>query len=292
MSAPASRRRRRGGAEEEHENSERWLISYSDMITVLMALFIVLFAISQVDQDKYIALRQSLAAGFSPGSRSPAVLDGNTGTMDGLVASSQDVSDSTADLVDADQGLGAQGSDPRTLDASDPNVAAARAELAHLDAIKESMAQALDAKGLLDQVTFRMTDRGLVVGLVANDVFFAAESAVLTRTADQVIDTLAPTLASIREEISVEGHANIVPTSVRYPTNWELSTDRAAKVVRHLVETNNLPGTRVSAVGFGDTRPLERGSDEASLAANRRVDLVIVSGAPEVVRALLPLLAK
>lgn len=283
MSAPAARRRRRH-VEEEHENSERWLISYSDMITVLMALFIVLFAISQVDQDKYIALRQSLAAGFGASSGSDAVLDGTDGTMAGLTPETSDTS-----LVTADKGLGDQASNPSSA-ASDPNLSAAQAELAHLDGIKESMAQALAEQGLSDQVTFRMSDRGLIVGLVANDVFFAAESAVLTPTADHVVDTLAPTLATISEEISIEGHANNVPTA-RYPTNWELSSDRASKVLRHLVEVNHLPGTRLAAVGFGDTRPLEPGSDPASLAANRRVDVVILSGAPESVRALLPALA-
>ncbi|MCL2422688.1 MAG: flagellar motor protein MotB, partial [Micrococcales bacterium] len=201
MSAAPAKRRRRRAVEEEHENSERWLISYSDMITVLMALFIVLFAISQVDQDKYIALRQSLAAGFNPGSQKPSVLDGTAGTMDGMTPASQSVSESTSALVSGDLGLGSQGSNPKTLDSSDPNVAAARAELAHLDEIKEAMAQALAKENLQDQVTFRITDRGLIVGLVANDVFFAAESAVMTPTADRVIDTLAPTLASISEDI-------------------------------------------------------------------------------------------
>ncbi len=288
MSAPAGRRRR-AHVEEEHENSERWLISYSDMITVLLALFIVLFAISQVDQDKYIALRQSLAAGFGASSGTSSVLDGTEGAMDGMTMDG-DQNDSSASLVNADQGLGKQGTDPSSVNLSDPNVAAAEAELDHLDGIKDSMAQALAEQGLTDQVTFRMSDRGLIVGLVANDVFFAAESAVLTPTADHVVDTLAPTLASISEQLSIEGHANNVPTA-RYPTNWELSADRASKVLRHLVESNHLPGTRVSAVGFGDTRPLESGSDPASLAANRRVDVVILSGAPEAVRALLPVLA-
>ena len=290
MSAPKGRGRRRH-VEEEHENSERWLISYSDMITVLMALFIVLFAISQVDQDKYIALRQSLAAGFNPGSPHVSVLDGNNGLMDGSTPADQDLSESTAGMVSGDAGLGEQAKNPSALDPNDPNVAAAQVELAHLDGIRDQMAQALAEQGLSNQVTFRMTERGLAVGLVANDVFFAAESAVLTPTADHVIDTLAPTLAAISEQISVEGHANVVPTSGRYPTNWELSADRAAKVVRHLVEADNLPASRLSAVGFGDTRPLEPGSDEASLAANRRVDVVILSGAPEAVRALLPVLA-
>ncbi|MCL2091197.1 MAG: OmpA family protein [Micrococcales bacterium] len=284
MSVPTPRRRRRQ-VEEEHDNAERWLISYSDMITVLMALFIVLFAISQVDQDKYVALRQSLAAGFGGGG--PAVLDGSTGPLDGLKPESDQATDSTSSLVDGDRGLGSQGSDPGR---DDPNLAAAKVELAHLDAIREAMAQALAEQGLSEDVTFRVSERGLIVGLVANDVFFAAESAVLTPTANQVVDALAPTLASISEEISVEGHASNIPTA-RYPTNWELSSDRASKVLRHLVEINHLPGTRLSAVGFGDTRPLEPGSDEASLAANRRVDVVILSAAPEAVRALLPALS-
>jgi chemotaxis protein MotB len=165
------------------------------------------------------------------------------------------------------------------------------AELDHLDQIKEAMAQALAQQGLSDQVTFRMSERGLIVGLVANDVFFAAESADLTPAADRVLDTLTPTLLAAVEDISIEGHANTLPTTGRYTTNWELSADRATKVLRHLVETGGLPGIRVSALGFGDTRPLHPGQDEGSLAANRRVDVVILSGAPESVRALLPVLA-
>jgi len=285
MSAPASKRRRSRHVEEEHENSERWLISYSDMITVLMALFIVLFAISQVDQDKYIALRQSLATGFNPGANL-SVLDGSNGTMDGLTNSEQDLTNSTAGLVQADQGLGSQGASP-----GDPTVTAALNELSHLGKIQAAMAQALAEQGLESQVTFRTSDRGLIVGLVASDVFFAAESARLTPTAVQVLSTLAPTLATAKENVSVEGHANIVPTSGRYPTNWELSSDRATQVVRHLIEINGLSGVRLEAVGFGDTRPLVTGTDHAALAANRRVDLVILSDAPEAVRALLPVLA-
>ena len=284
MSASAGRRRRRA-AEEEHENSERWLISYSDMITVLMALFIVLFAISQVDQQKFIALRESLAAGFNSSSTMTSVLDGTDGVQDGMTPqTSQDLPSSyTVSTPDPSQGQSSQ-ADQATL-------AAAKAELDRLDGLKQQMAQALDDKGLTDQVTFRVTDRGLVVGLVANDVFFGAESAELTPTTDQVLDAMATVLAAASEDVSVEGHANIVPTSGRYPTNWELSADRATKVLRRLVEVDGLAGSRMSAVGFGDTRPLATGTDEASLAANRRVDVVILSGASEDVRALLPALA-
>jgi chemotaxis protein MotB len=285
-----STKKRRRHEEEEHENSERWLVSYSDMITVLMALFIVLFAISQVDQDKYIALRDSLSAGFNPGSNQISVLEGSEGVQSGLVANTQQqTQESTASLVTADQGLGQQGSNPASA-VDDPNVAAAAAELNHLEEIKDSISEALAERGLSDQVTYRITERGLIIGLVANDVFFAAESADLTPTAREVLDTLAGPLGQITENLSVEGNANILATS-RYATNWELSADRASKVVRYFIEVHGYDGARLEAVGFGDTRPLVEGSSPEALAANRRVDIVIESNVPEDVRALLPALA-
>lgn len=293
--ASSATRRRRGGQEEEHENSERWLISYSDMITVLMALFIVLFAISQVDQQKYAALKQSLSAGFQNGSEKVSVLDGDTSVQDGLTNQTDvNASKSTASLVTADQGLGSQAASPTPapISASAQTLAAAQAELAHLKAVEASLQRALAAQGIADSVTFRITSRGLIVGMVANDVFFAAESADLTPAADKLLDSLAPTLKTIDEQISVEGDANVIPTSGnKYETNWELSADRAVKVLRRLAESGGVPETKLQAIGLGDTRPLEPGTDPASLAANRRVDIVIESSASESVRALLPTLA-
>ncbi len=293
MSAP---KRRRKHEEEEHVNHERWLISYSDMITVLMALFIVLFAISQVDQEKYIALRDSLAAGFMDTTTSPSVLDGTSGNLDGATVHKDTTpADGSAGMVSADNGLGLQAADPMNPQVKDPEqqldpavLAAAQAEAQHLQEIKERIAQALVANGLDGTVRFRIDERGLVLGLVADDVFFAPARAELTDTARLVLDVASPALVGLGENISVEGHANVIPVSGRYPTNWELSADRATQVLRHLVEVDGMPGHRIMSVGFGDTRPLVDGSDEASLAANRRVDLVVLSTAPEQVRALVP----
>lgn len=293
MSAP---KRRRKHEEEEHVNHERWLISYSDMITVLMALFIVLFAISQVDQEKYIALRDSLAAGFMDTTTSPSVLDGTSGNLDGATVHKDTTpADGSAGMVSADNGLGLQAADPMNPQVKDPEqqldpavLAAAQAEAQHLQEIKERIAQALVANGLDGTVRFRIDERGLVLGLVADDVFFAPARAELTDTARLVLDVASPALVGLGENISVEGHANVIPVSGRYPTNWELSADRATQVLRHLVEVDGMPGGRIMSVGFGDTRPLVDGSDEASLAANRRVDLVVLSAAPEQVRALVP----
>ena len=162
-------RRGRRHVEEEHVNHERWLVSYSDMITVLMALFIVLFAISQVDQEKYIQLRESLSAGFAD-MGSPSVLDGTDGTLDGQSATQADPGNSTAGMVDGDLGLGDQGADPQaqqdaSVDAA--TLAAAQAEADHLEQIRDQIATLLAQSGLDGAVRFRIDDRGLVLGLVA-----------------------------------------------------------------------------------------------------------------------------
>lgn len=283
------RGRRRGHQEEEHVNHERWLVSYSDMITVLMGLFIVLYAMSQVDQAKFEALRESLSEGFGITTGSTGVLDGSSGALDGDPAAAIVPAQQAGDPVTADDGLGEQGADPADLGGADPSlVAEAQREASHLTEVRDEVAAALRARGLQDAVSMRIDERGLTIGLVADDVFFAASSARLTDTARQVLDAAGPTLADLSEQISVEGHANVVPVSGRYPTNWELSSDRATQVLRHLVENDGIAGARIMAVGFGDERPLVPGDDAEALAANRRVDLVVLSSAPEQVRELLP----
>lgn len=295
-----TRRRSRGGHDEEHENSERWLLSYVDMVTVLMCLFIVLFAISQVDQSKYIALRDSLSTGFHDNA-STSVLDGSSGTLDGQsIVPATAVAAGTAGMVNADAGLGTQGAAPAQAPApapspvpTDPNavdpavLAAARAEATHLEGLRDQLMALLTANGLEGAVRFSITERGLVMGLVADDVFFGPASAKLTPTAERVLDVAGPTLDSIGEQISIEGHANTIPVSGRYATNWELSADRATQVLRRLVEVDGLPPTRIMSVGFGDSRPLAAGDSADAMVANRRVDLVVLSGAPEQVRSLL-----
>ncbi len=285
----AGRRRRKGEQEEEHANHERWMVSYSDMLTVMMGLFIVLYAMGQVDMQKFDALRTSLAASFG----NKEILTGSSGVMEssadvGQAAQKQSPADAF-DPITADAGIGGATSGPQP--SADSGVAAAaRAEATRLEAVEKQIRQQLDTAGLGASVQMRITARGLVIGLVADDVFFASESADLTATALQVLDVVAPTIVALPDEISVEGYADVLPVSGKYPTNWELSADRATQVLRHFVEHNGLPGNRVAAVGFGDARPITAGMDDASLATNRRVDVVVLSSASDEVRSLVPAL--
>lgn len=294
MSHPGPRRRRRSGHEEAHENHERWLITYADMITLLMVLFIVLFAISQVDQKKFAALKVGLANGFAA---PVAVLSGAD-----KVLQDNSIAPPMLDLAGAAPGSPHEPAPPQPSAQAaaaaadrarlDRQRAQAEKEVANLDAIRQAMVAALAEKGLQESVRFRLDERGLVVSIVTDQVLFPADLAELQPFGRTVLDTVAPVLRRIPNDVVVEGHTNTVPVKPKYyPTEWELSTARAVTVLRYLIDVQGLAPKRMSAAGYADQHPLVPPSDPRSVRLNRRVEIVVVSTLPPDVRALLPQVA-
>lgn len=271
--------------EEEHENHERWAVSYADMMTVLLALFIVLYAISVVDETKFEELRVSLAVGF--GQDVTSMLVGSSGPLN-RVESFQIAPDFTgvagatqSELTNTDFELSQEALD----------FLAAAKEYEQLSDIQAQIEASLKSSGLDASVDYKIDSRGLIVGMIGSDVFFAPDDAQLTITAQRVVDTMAVPVRDQGRQVSIEGHANVLPSS-NYPTNWELSSDRATQVLRRFVESGGVPGNKIAAVGYGDARPAVAGTSGAALSENRRVDVVIQSSASESVRALLPQIAQ
>lgn len=259
-------RPRRGRAAPSHGHDgpdERWMASYLDMITVLMCMFIVMFAMSTVDQEKFEALRASLATGFG------AEVSDRTDASEGVVVPEE--------LLD-EKGEGFTA----------VHLTEAETEYDQLSELRIRLQEALDAQGLGTAVTFTIDERGLTIGLVSGETFFGTNSTDLSDQARAVLGAMGGILAAQPNEISVEGHADSRAPVAPYPTNWELSAGRSTQVLRFLVETAGVDGTRVQSVGYGDTRPVAAGAGDAELAQNRRVDIVILSEAEEEVRQLLP----
>ena len=309
MSAPRSRGKKKRGEEEEHVNHERWLVSYADMVTVIMALFIVLFAISQVDQDKYESLRASLSAGFGGGApasilpdgagpmtenssqMSPPMLEGVVPNLtDGLIpqGSNGEVPPLSGGKDEKEQAAIAGALEAAAESAAKVDMEAAEKEYDNLTAIRDRIYASLDKQDLSDSVKFRINKNGLVIGMITNDMFFAPGRDDLTTTSQLVIDTITPALSKLPNQISIEGHADIVPTTSQFKSNWELSSARATTVLRRMIDVGSVKPNRVAAVGYGEARPLVSGRDAVSLAANRRVDVVVLSSQPERIRELLP----
>ncbi len=252
-------RTRRGKPEESHPD-ERWMASYMDMVTVLMCMFIVLYAMSTVDEGKYVKLRDSLATGFGQ------VAVGKIDTASGIVVPPEDVGK-----------VGTLTKSPLEL---------AITEVDKLSALKEAMSLRLGNEGLADNVQFQIDQRGLSVKLVGSQSFFQPDSPELSARAVQVLDVIAPVLQSSGLDISVEGHAADAITG--YPSVWELSAERAVGVVRHLVEQQGIEGGKIGAIGYGSSRSVNDNSTPVLLELNRRVDIVVLSNQTEEVRALIP----
>src|SRR3954465_377615 len=278
------RKRPKKHEEEEHENHERWLVSYADMVTLLMCLFIVLFAMSQIDQQKFAALASGLASSF--GAPVSAMDTNATGSQASVLDGLPNPVDIAAGVgqTKTSQGLSQQQIDDAAAQAALQRSQAIQAEAQtaydQLAAVRDRIDAALTAAGYPGAAKYEIDERGLVVHVVSDGVLYDAESAALRADGVRVLNAIAPTLTDLPNQVRIEGHTNSIPVTPggRYPSNWELSTDRATTVVRYLI-TRGLPATRMSATGYAATQPLVPNSDPTALTVNRRVDIVVLSNA-------------
>jgi chemotaxis protein MotB len=272
MAGHSRGRRGRGGAEAESE--ERWLLTYADMITLLMALFMVLFSISSVNISKYQTLQQSLKAAFSG-----SVLAGGRSIIQAGSQSTSAHTPATADVPSivpltpsspnpqnqfATQVANAQKSASQSL----KEQAALQQLKLRMDAFARSHGFGKDAQSIIER-------RGLVVR-VSDNILFSSGEATLHPAGLPLLNEVAQLLNLDRSNpITVEGHTDNVPIqSAQYPTNWELSTARATTVVRYLIARGLTP-YRLGAAGYADLHPLASNATTAGRAENRRVEIVI-----------------
>lgn len=226
---------------EKPENHERWIVSYADMLTLLFALFVVLYAIGDTNPKKLDEVRKSIDKAFAVG-----VLTSTDGA---------------SPIFEGGGGL-------------TPSIAEIQAR--QLATISESLALYASENGLGSQLQVR-SDAGAITVSLADNLLFDSGSATLKPGSQEVILEVAGLFASIPNEIRIEGHTDSVPVNnPDFATNWELSSARATTVLRFLVEVAGLPQSRLSSAAYADTRPLGDNATVEGRALNRRADIVIV----------------
>jgi chemotaxis protein MotB len=280
--ARSKKRRSGGGHAEEHEEggAERWLVTYADMLTLLLVLFIVLFSISVVNTSKFIALSQSLSNAFGNGHNS--VLDGGSSL---LQSSTQGQGQTVVDPGQPISNFNGVGG----VDSTKPKYGAdVMNELEKFRKIKKSVTDALKKKGLSNSAQFAIDKRGLVITVLTNEVVFPGNSAELLSGGADLLSTIAPSLSADKHNVEVDGFTNQLKVSTGpYPSGWELSAARAASVVRYFIAHGVHPD-RLSAVGFSDQKPLLPASDPRSVTRNRRVEIVVLTSLPPTEQTDLP----
>ncbi len=275
--------RRHGGAQEESE--ERWLLTYADMITLLMALFMVLFSISSVNISKYQTLQKSLKAAFSgnilPGGK--AVAQQGTTVNAGHVPASMElqslepmVSEGSSPLQNSTS-RGSPGAQTNATSlAAAQRQSALRSQESEFAQIKRELDAYAVAHGLGSRVQSTIEARGLVIKVLTDELLFASGQATLSARACSLLSEIAA-LLNVDEShpIDVEGNTDDLPIhSAQFPSNWELSAARATSVVQFLIGHGVAPA-RLTATGNADERPAASNATEAGRARNRRVEIVM-----------------
>ncbi len=229
-------------------HDERWVISYADLVTLLLGFFIILFASAKIDEDKFHELSFAFKEAFNVDVRQGAdgtspVFSGGIGVVPGGNFASQ----------------------------AQPEV----------KAIRTSLDEQLTEAGLTASAVDVIRDGQGIVIRVSDRLLFASASAELNPEALPLLRVVSGVLRGLASDVRIEGHTDDIPVaSERYATNWELSSARATTVLRFLVEDGKVDPKRMVAAGFAEFRPLASNTTPEGRALNRRADIVLTALTP------------
>jgi len=231
--------------EEEVENVERWMLTYLDMITLLMAFFCILFAFSQVDAVKFRQVAQSMSISFgSSGSSGQNIITNFSGT--GIVP--QISTDSLITLREDNQ----------------------------FKSIIKLIRDYAVTQGLAKSIKTKITERGLEVNL-SDSILFETGKADLSPKSLEILDHLANILFKLNTVIRVEGHTDNFPIHTsKYESNWQLSTDRSTNVIMYWLSKYPDQAQNLNAAGYGEYHPVSTNDTPEGRALNRRVEIVVL----------------
>jgi chemotaxis protein MotB len=237
--------------DEEHDPHDRWLISYADFMTLLFAFFVVMYAMSSINEGKYRVFSDAVGAAFGLGKGAPGI------------------------AFDA----------PVVLALPNParkrRSEALRREKEHMTRLAQNLLSTLAPLVKEGKVRVTQNSRGVSVEINAS-ILFNQGDALLTEESDQALRAVAVLLKDDPHAVQVEGHTDTMPISnAQFPSNWELSAARASAVVRLFIGAG-VASPRLSAIGHGDNLAVAPNDTEAGRARNRRVAITIVSGLPDI----------
>jgi chemotaxis protein MotB len=255
--------------EEEHESEERWLLTYADMITLLMTLFMVLFAISSVNTSKLDALSKSLSEALNG-----KVVTGGKSIQQTGATESTEKAPPEPPIPAITPTIKMSSPTTSANPSGSPN--AAQREQEEFSKLKEQIDAYARAHGLEHSLETEVGRHGLVIRLLTDRVLFASGQAQLEPASTGLLTAIAHLLVTeVRHPVVVEGHTDSSPiASSQFPTNWELSTTRATQVVRFLIRQGVAP-QRLQAAGVGAERPIASNKNDTGRSRNRRVEIVL-----------------
>ncbi len=234
----------------KRDNSDRWLLTYADLITLLLAFFVIMYGMSSADAQKFSRLAESVRRAFNldvlEGMPSQSILE-RPYDMSAVNANNEDILD---------------------------------AEIKDLEMLYGELSSFFQEQGLSDRVSIAVRPEGIAISISGN-MLFASGRAELRPDAVQLLHSLGRALSTLRNLVRVEGHTDdIPPTGTEFSTNWELSGARSVAVVRYLAEVEGIDPRRLAAVAYSEYQPAAPNDSPRSRARNRRTEILILYPAP------------
>lgn len=252
--------KRRRARRSQSSGAPKWMVTYSDMVTLILVFFILLFSMSQIDLAKFEAISESFRnrniLEFFPSSVPNDNPTEHTSIEEsGKQTNEFDTPTQLPDITDKD----------REAEKEDS-----------LDVLLSDVEKFLDDNDLNDVITANRTERGVVLVLQESILFESGEAEIID-SGKPFLGKIGNLLLQLPNNVNVEGHTDSRPISnFRYPSNWELSGARASSVIRYLISENEFYQERFSAIGYGETRPLVPNTSAENWSKNRRVEIVIL----------------
>lgn len=242
----------------EKDNNERYLLTYGDLMNLLLIFFIILYSMSQVDAQKFEQLSSSFQSAFGDYPKGNIINQGGGGAN---ILPSMNPSGSPAPTPAPSAGSGN----------------GLTAEERGTQEVKQKVEQLITQQNLQGNLEVELQERGVVISITAN-LLFASGSAEIEKDSLPVLDKIGNILLAVPgNNIRIEGHTDNDPIKTSlYPSNWELSSARATNVLRRLVDNAGIKPNVISSVGYGEYRPKVPNVNDANKAVNRRVDIVII----------------
>lgn len=263
----------------EEDNELRWLATYGDVVTLMLAFFVMLYAISQVDQQKFILFVSGLEDLFQNESASQGLLEGGEAIV-GASSNEPEEGDSGIEGIQVLDGLPQRSVDvppDETEEVSEIEPTDVLLTLEDLREVRTAITDAFTEAGVATQPSLDLDTRGLVVSIATDGVLFRSGGFDLSEEGADIIRVIGPILEEFDNQILVEGHTDTVPLDNGGYTNWNLSADRALAVLDLLLAEFKIDPRRLSATGYGEYQRKAGNDTEAGRALNRRVELVILA---------------
>ncbi|MBM7572843.1 flagellar motor protein MotS [Aquibacillus albus] len=232
------------------KGTPKWMVTYADMVTLVLVFFILLFSMSQIDLVKFQAISESF--------RNRMIFDYYPSSVPNEnPTENSEIKQENEGSIDFDNGERENEQDS-------------------LDNLLQEVEAFLDQNNLNNVIAANRTEQGVVLTLQEKLLFESGEAAILS-SGMPFLDKVGTLLSNIPNHVRVEGHTDSRPISnFRFPSNWELSGARASSVIRFIIDNNGIDKRRFIAVGYGDTRPIAENNSPENWSKNRRVEIVIL----------------